>query len=172
MDKKQIFSLWYVVLALIVLVTLQEFIDGNHTQTLTYSEFKQALAAGKVDDIVLKEGVVTGRLNAEGMEKILPAPRIEALRKQGGEHRFVTVLLNDPGLIAQLDASKVRYAGVLESKWLGLLISWIAPTLIFVGIWYFVMKRMGGSMGGGMLEIGKSKARVYMQQQTGVCTPE
>ena len=112
MDKKQIFSLWYVVLALIVLVTLQEFI--------------------------------------------------------GGEHRFVTVLLNDPGLIAQLDASKVRYAGVLESKWFGLLISWVAPTLIFVGIWFFVMKRMGGGMQGGMLEIGKSKARVFMQQETGV----
>ena len=168
MDKKQIFSLWYVVLALIVLVTLQEFIGGNHTQTLSYSEFKQALAAGKVDDIVLKEGVATGRLNADGLDKILPAPRAEALKKQGGEHRFVTVLLNDPGLIAELDASKVRYAGVLESKWFGLLVSWVAPTLIFVGIWFFVMKRMGGGMHGGMLEIGKSKARVFMQKETGV----
>ena len=43
-----------------------------------------------------------------------------------------------------------------------------APTLIFVGIWYFVMKRIGGCMHGGMLKIGKSKARVYMQTETGV----
>jgi len=168
MDKKQIFSLWYVVAALIVLMTLQEFAGSNHTQTLTYSEFKQALAAGKVDDIVLKEGVATGRLNADGLDQILPAPRIEALKKQGGEHRFRTVLLNDPGLIAQLDASKMRYGGVLESKWLGLLISWVAPALVFVGIWFFVIKRMAGGMQGGMLEIGKSKARVYMQKETGV----
>lgn len=168
MDKKQIFSLWYVVAALIVLMTLQELGGGNHTQTLTYSEFKQALAAGKVDDIVLKEGAATGRLNADGLEEILPAPRIEALKKQGGEHRFRTVLLNDPGLIAQLDASKMRYGGVLESKWLGLLISWVAPALAFVGIWFFVVKRMAGGMQGGMLEIGKSKARVYMQKETGV----
>ncbi|MDO8777233.1 MAG: ATP-dependent zinc metalloprotease FtsH [Burkholderiaceae bacterium] len=168
MDKKQIFSLWYVVLALIALVSLQEFSGARHTQNLSYSEFKQALAAGKVDDVVLKEGVATGRLKADGLEAILPAAVVESLKKQGGEHRFVTVLLNDPGLIAQLDASKVRYAGALESKWLGLLLSWVAPTLIFVGIWFFVMKRMGGGMQGGMLEIGKSKARVYMQQETGV----
>ncbi len=168
MDKKQVFSLWYVVLALVVLVTLQDFTGGNHTQTLTYSEFKQALAAGRVEDLILKDGLAAGRLNADGLEKILPAARVEALKKESGEHRFVTVLLNDPGLIAQLDASKVRYAGVLESKWLGLLISWVAPTLIFVGIWYFVMKRMGGGMHGGMLEIGKSKARVFMQKETGV----
>jgi cell division protease FtsH len=168
MDKKQTFSLWYMVLAFIVLVAMQDLIGGNHTQTLTYSEFKQALAAGKIDDIVLKDGLATGRLSADGLEKILPASRVEELKKQGGEHRFVTVLLNDPGLIAQLDASKVRYAGVLESKWFGLLVSWVAPALVFVGIWLFAMKRMGGGMHGGMLEIGKSKARVYMQKETGV----
>ena len=168
MDRKQTFSLWYVVLALIVLVAMQDLIGGNHTQTLTYSEFKQALAAGKVDDIVLKDGLATGRLSADGLEKILPASRVEALKKQGGEHRFVTVLLNDPGLIPQLDAAKVRYAGVIESKWFGLLVSWVAPALVFVGIWLFAMKRMGSGMHSGMLEIGKSKARVYMQKETGV----
>ncbi len=168
MDKKQTFSLLYVLLALLVIVTLQDFIGTKHTQTLSYSEFKQALTAGKLDDIVLREGVVTGRLNPEGLETVLPAASIEAIKKKTGEHRFTTVLLNDPGLIAQLDASKVRYAGALESKWLGLLVSWVAPTLIFVGIWFFAMKRIGGGLHGGMLEIGKSKARVYMQTETGV----
>ena len=43
-----------------------------------------------------------------------------------------------------------------------------APTLVFVGIVYFVMKRIGGCMHGGMLKIGKSKARVCMQTETGV----
>ncbi|MCW5660020.1 MAG: ATP-dependent zinc metalloprotease FtsH [Burkholderiaceae bacterium] len=168
MDKKRIFSLWYLVLAFIVLVTLQDLVGGTHTQTLTYSEFKQALAAGRVDDIVLKDGVASGRLNADGLEKILPAARVDALKKAGGEHRFATLVPEDPGLIAQLDAAKVRYGSARDSKWLGLLMSWVAPTLIFVGIWFFVMKRMGGGMHGGMLEIGKSKARVYMEKETGV----
>jgi len=167
MDKKQVFSLWYVVAALLVLVTLQDLLRDRHTQTLAYSEFKQALAAGKLRDVVLKEGIATGQLQADGLEGVLPADRVAALKRNGGEHRFTTVLINDPGLVAQLDAAKVRYAATIESKWLSTLLSWIAPTLVFVGIWLFVMKRMGG-MQGGMLEIGKSKARVYMEQQTGV----
>jgi cell division protease FtsH len=167
-DKKQVFSLWYVVAALLVLVTLQDFFGNQHTQTLAYSEFKQALAAGKLKDVVLKEGVASGRLEVDGLEGVLSADRVAALKRNGGEHRFTTVLINDPGLVAQLDAAKVRYAGAIDSKWLPMLASWVLPTLIFVGIWFFAMKRMGGGMHGGMLEIGKSKARVYMQQETGV----
>jgi len=171
MDKKQAFSLWYVLAALVGMILLQEFVTPRHTQTLTYSEFKQALMAGKLDDVVIADGIATGKLRAEGLEQILPKDKLEALKRVGGDHGFATVLVNDPGLVAQLDAAKVRYGSVRESKWLGALISWVAPALVFFGIWWFLMKRMGGAMGGmghGMLEIGKSKARVYMQTETGV----
>ncbi|MCR5882239.1 ATP-dependent zinc metalloprotease FtsH [Rhizobacter sp. J219] len=171
MNKKQMFSLWYVLAALVGMLLLQEFFVPRHTQTLAYSEFKQALLAGKLDDVVIADGIVTGKLRAEGLDQILPKDKLEALKRAGGEHGFATVLVNDPGLVAQLDAAKVRYGGVRESKWLGALISWVAPALVFFGVWWFLMKRVGGGMGGmghGMLEIGKSKAKVYMQTQTGV----
>jgi cell division protease FtsH len=171
MDKKQTFSLWYVLAALVGLILMQEFVAPRHTQTLTYSEFKQALMAGKLDDVVIADGIATGKLRAEGLEQILPKEKLEVLKRVGGDHGFATVLVNDPSLVAQLDAAKVRYGSVRESKWLGALISWVAPALIFFGIWWFLMKRMGGAMGGmghGMLEIGKSKAKVYMQTETGV----
>jgi cell division protease FtsH len=168
MDKKQTFSLWYVLAALVGMILLQEFFTPRHTQTLSYSEFKQALVAGKLDDVVIADGIATGKLRVEGLEQILPKEKLEVLTRVGGEHGFATVLVNDPGLVAQLDAAKVRYGSVRESKWLGTLTSWVAPTLVFFGIWWFLMKRMGGGMGHGMLEIGKSKARVYMQTETGV----
>jgi cell division protease FtsH len=169
MDKKQTFSLWYVLAALVGMILLQEFFTPRHTQTLTYSEFKQALAAGKLDDVVIADGVASGKLRAEGLEQILPKDKLEALKRTSGVHGFATVLVDDPGLVAQLDAAKVRYGSVRESKWLGVLISWVAPALVFFGIWWFLMKRMGGGMGhGGLMEIGKSKAKVYMQTETGV----
>ena len=169
MDKKQMFSLWYVLAALVGMILLQEFFAPRHTQTLTYSEFKQALAAGKLDDVVIADGIATGKLRAEGLDQILPKDKLEALERAGGEHGFATVLVNDPGLVAQLDVAKVRYGSVRESKWLGALISWVAPALVFFGIWWFLMKRIGGGMGhGGLMEIGKSKAKVYMQTETGV----
>ncbi|HQR57621.1 MAG TPA: ATP-dependent zinc metalloprotease FtsH [Burkholderiaceae bacterium] len=168
MDKKQTFSLWYVLAALVGMILVQEFFTPRHTQTLTYSEFKQTLVAGKLDDVVIADGIATGKLKAEGLEQILPKDKLAALQRAGGEHGFATVLVDDPGLVAQLDAAKVRYGSVRESKWLGALISWVAPALVFFGIWWFLMKRMGGGMGHGMLEIGKSKAKVYMQTETGV----
>jgi cell division protease FtsH len=169
MDKKQAFSLWYVLAAFVGMILLQEFFTPRHTQTLTYSEFKQALGAGKLDDVVIADGVATGKLRAEGLDQILPKEKLEALKRAGGEHGFATVLVNDPGLVAQLDAAKVRYGSVRESRWLGALISWVAPALVFFGIWWFLMKRIGSGMGhGGLMEIGKSKAKVYMQTETGV----
>lgn len=168
MDRKQVFSLWYVLAAMLLLIALQELIGNNHTQTLTYSEFKQALAAGKLEDVVLADGLARGKLRADGVEQVLPKERAEKLQREGGEHRFATVLLEDPTLVAQLDAAKVRYGGMRESRWFGTLVSWLAPSLIFFGVWYFIIKRMGAAGQGGLLEIGKSKARVYLQQDTGV----
>jgi cell division protease FtsH len=49
------------------------------------------------------------------------------------------------------------------------LISWIAPVLIFFGLWMVLMRRMQGGQGlGGLVNIGKSKAKVYLETQTGV----
>ncbi len=169
MDKKQTFSLWYVLAAFVVLLLIQDLSANRHTQTLSYSEFKQALAAGKVDDVVIADGVATGKLKADGLDQILPKEKVEALQRIGGEHGFATVLVDDPNLVAQLDAAKVRYGTVRQSKWLGALVSWVAPALVFFGIWWLLMKRIGGGMGhGGLMEIGKSKAKVYMQTETGV----
>ena len=173
MDKKQTFSLWYLLVALVGMILLQEITSKGHTQTLTYSEFKQAIAAGKVDEVLIADGVASGKLRADGLDQILPKDKIEALKRTGGEHGFSTVLVDDPGLVAQLDAAKVRYGTARQSKWLGALVSWVAPAVVFLGIWWFLMKRIGGGMGhGGMLEIGKSKARVYMQTETGITFKE
>src|SRR4029453_15762111 len=90
----------------------------------------------------------------------------ELQRADKGEHRFVTVRVDDPTLIQELEASKVRFAGQLENTWLATLLSWILPALIFFGLWGVFMKRMGGAS--GLLAIGKSKAKVYMEKETGV----
>ena len=47
------------------------------------------------------------------------------------------------------------------------MLSYILPAVFFVGIWFFLMKRMGGGMG-RMAQIGKSKAKVYVEDETGV----
>ncbi|MDZ5455731.1 MULTISPECIES: ATP-dependent zinc metalloprotease FtsH [Azohydromonas] len=169
MDKKQTFSLWYVLLALFLITLLQDYLGQGHTLTLSYSEFKQAVAGGQLQDLVIADGMATGTLKTDGLEQVLPKEKVDRLKAAGGEHRFATVLIDDPGLVPALDAAKVRYGSVRESKLFAMLLSWVAPALVFFGIWWLLMKRMGGAGGaGGLMSIGKSKAKVYMQQETGV----
>jgi len=54
-----------------------------------------------------------------------------------------------------------------SSGWLTTLIGWVAPPLIFVAIWAWFLKGTGAA-GGNALTVGKSKARIYAQGNTGV----
>jgi cell division protease FtsH len=58
----------------------------------------------------------------------------------------------------------------VENTFLRDILSWVLPALFFIGIWMFLLRRMAGrqGLGGGFLEIGKSKARVYMETDTKV----
>ncbi len=166
--RQQQFSLWYFLAAFAVLMALQATLFAPHTANLAYSDFKALLKAGKVEEVGVSDRVVRGLLKTEGLEGLLPAEQIEALRKSGagGDHQFVTVRVDDPSLVTDLQAAGVRFAGRVESNWLGTLLSWVLPALVFFAIWSLMIRRMGGAS--GVLEIGKSKARVYVEKATGV----
>ncbi len=167
MEKKQQFSLWYFVAALLVILAIQTFLLVPHAENISYSDFKVLLKAGKVEDLTLGERVITGTLKKEGLEGLLPKEKIEEMQKLGKEeHRFVTVRVNDPTLIQELEAAKVRFAGQVESTWFSTLLSWVLPAIIFFALWGFFIRRVGAAS--GVMEIGKSKAKVYMEKQTGV----
>ena len=169
MEPKQQFSIWYFLIAFLVIVALQEFVmSPTHVNNLPYSDFKALLKAGKISNVGLSETIITGTLLNEGLEGVLAGETAETLRKLGrGEHRFTTVRVADPALVPELEAAKVRFTGQVESKWLSTLLSWIVPAVVFFAIWSFAMKRMGGAAG-GMLEIGKSKAKIYMEKDVKV----
>ena len=68
-----------------------------------------------------------------------------------------------------MDKHGVVYTGVIESTWLSDLLSWIIPGIFFVAIWMFVIRRMGEGGGlGGLMAIGKSRAKVYVEKETKV----
>ncbi len=165
--KQKRFSLWYFLAMFVVLLAIQQVLFAPHAENLAYSDFKALLKAGKVADLTVGERLIAGRLKSDGLEGLLPKEKMDELQKFGkGEHRFVTVRVDDPSLVEELETSKIRFAGQVESTWLPTLLSWILPAVVFVAIWGFFMKRMGPAS--GLLEIGKSKARVYVEKTTGV----
>ncbi|PYN72133.1 MAG: cell division protein FtsH [Candidatus Rokuibacteriota bacterium] len=166
--KQQSFTIWYFVAALLILFLIQALVLAPHVENLSYSEFKSLVAKGKVSNLVVGKQVITGTLAANGLEGLLPKEKIDELKRYGGGvHRFGTARVDDPGLVAELEAAHVTFTGSVENTWLTALLSWVVPALVFVGLWAFVMRRMGNAQS-GLLAIGKSRAKVYVQHSTGV----
>ncbi len=166
MENKQQFSLWYFLIAFLLMLAVHSYFEAPRPQALAYSEFKTLLRAGNVEEVAVAETAIIGTLRASSLSGKLPPETVERLRRAGGERvPFIVTRVDDPDLVRDLEAANVRFAGKVESKWLSTLLSWVLPALIFVAIWGLLMRRIGGA---GFMEIGKSKAKVYMEKQTGV----
>ncbi len=150
--RRMHFSFWYFLMALLAFSLIQDYLIARQTDTVPYSVFKQYVVAGKVKNLVLTPQRITGIITKDG---------------QGRKNwPFVTVRVNDPGLVKLLDAHKIKYTGHYESKWLSTLLSWIIPIALFFLIWRILIGRVaGGSQ--GVLSIGKSRARIYAETEVG-----
>ena len=80
---------------------------------------------------------------------------------------FETIRVEDAELVSQMENMGIKFSGKEESDWfIKFLVSWIFPLLILFMIWGFIFRRMNPT--GGMMSIGKSKAKVYVEGKTGV----
>src|SRR5437762_5066810 len=166
--KQKNFTVWYFVAAAVALMLVQALVLAPHVENLSYSEFKSLVAKGKVTNLVIAKQVISGTLAADGLEGLLPKEKLDELKRYGnGVHQFVTARVDDPALVADLEAARVRFTGTVENTWLTALLGWVVPALVFVGLWAFLMRRMGNAQG-GLLAIGKSRAKVYVETSTGV----
>ncbi|MES2117842.1 MAG: ATP-dependent zinc metalloprotease FtsH [Pseudomonadota bacterium] len=133
---------------------------------LPYSEFKLLLHAGKLHDLSVSERQVSGAIADAPLEPPLSKERADVLRAATKGHPgFTTLRVTDPDLVKDLEAAHVNYTAEEESR-LPMLLSWLAPGLLLLLFWRMAMPAGGGI--GGLMEVGKSKARVYMQKDTGV----
>ena len=169
MDTRQRFSIWYLIAVMVIMLALQSFWFARHVETLAYSDFKALLHAGKISDVLISDDSVSGTADLRGADATLPAEVWKSLPRDNlAKHAFVTARVPDPALVSDLQAAKVRFSGHVGNRWLTTLIGWVAPALIFFAIWGFLIRRMGGGQMGGLLDIGKSKAKVFVQKETGV----
>ena len=154
MEKKNQWNTGYWIVALLLLLSLQSYWQTAKTvEPVPYSEFEKALAEGRVAEVLVSDRTVTGRLkspDSRGKTTIV-ATRVE------------------PDLADRLSKYDVPYARVLESTWLRDVLSWILPAVAFFGVWFFLFRRFADKQGmGGFLNIGKSRAKVFVEKNTGV----
>jgi cell division protease FtsH len=154
MERKAQFNLAYLLFAMVAILALQQWWHQAKTvEVVPYSEFEKLLAEHKIDEVVISDQRITGKLK----------------EKEGGKTVAVANLV-PPDLAERLSKYDVRYTRVYESTIFRDLLSWILPALIFFGVWFFLAKRMSGQqgLGGGFMNIGKSRAKIYVETKTGV----
>lgn len=153
MDKRTHLNFWFIILAFLSLLWVQNlYKQYTQVEPIPYSRFQYLLEQGQVAEIAITENQIFGTLKEKHAD---------------GYKEFVTTRV-EPELAEILDKYHVVYTGVVQSTWLRDLLSWIVPTAIFIGIWLFVIRRMGSSMGSGLMSIGKSRAKVFVEKETKV----
>ena len=147
--KRPAFDIGYVIAAMLIVFAIQSVLTARqHIQSIPYSEFEQALAEGRISEVNIGADRITGSYRN-------PA--------KGSPERFTTNRV-EPGLADRLRAANVKFTGEPGPGLLERLVGWLLPTVGFVLLWMFVIGRMGAAQQGGLLSIGKSKAKVYVEK--------
>jgi cell division protease FtsH len=147
------FSFWYVLVAIGFLLVIQNVLFARPFEQLPYSDFKAALRQDRIEDVQISLHTIRGTLRPNTGEKAPPL-------------RFMTVRVDDPDLVQELEAHNVKYTGQYDSDVLKTLLSWIVPLVFLFILWGFLSRRLGP--GQGVMNFGKSRARIYAERETGV----
>ena len=155
MERKTQFNLAYLLFALLAMFALQQWWQRAQTiEVVPYSEFEKLLADKKVAEVIVSDQHITGKLKTP----------------ENGKSVVVANLV-PPELAERLSQFDVKYTRVQESTFLRDMLSWIVPALVFFGVWFLLVRRMANQGGGGLgsfMAIGKSRARIYVENKTGV----
>ena len=153
-SRKQSVAIGYIFAATIGVVVLQWlFVTYSTIDTIPYSEFEQLVGRGSVSEVAVGQDAIQGKLKEK-----LPS----------GKSAFVTARV-DPALAEKLNAKGVVVTGVPSGGLFQTILSWIVPAFMFYLIWIFLGRRFADRQGfGGLMSIGKSRAKVYVEKDTKV----
>ncbi len=151
MDKRPFIIGMIIFGMFLIFMALQPFFMAEKPREIPYSEFKQLLAAKKVADLTISEKVIRGKMISEEGPGKPSKP-------------FMTVRVEDPDLVKQLQEAKVSYSATQEVSWLrDLLAVWLVPLLLLYLVWRFLAGRVGREQ--GVLAFGRTKAKLYAKDQ-------
>ncbi len=148
------FDLIYFIAVIVAVLFIREFlVDQGHVKTIPYSEFRELLDKDRIADLVV------------GRTRIVGAYRTPS--EKGGPQHFSTIRV-DPQIADELARRNITFSGEPEPGVIAGFLSWFLPIAGFVLLWMFVMRPMMSGHGGGLMAIGRSRAKVYAEQDVKV----
>lgn len=169
-ERRWQLPLWYLVAAALLLAVLYSYGTHEPGEEISYSQFKALLREGKVANLILMPEEIRGELTDLDVGGILNPDQLARFQRWGKRQvGFRTVRVDDPKLVEALEAKGVTFRGQVSNTWIMNILSWVLSALLFVGIWVFLLRRFAGGGGpGGLMAVGRSRAKVYVEDQTKV----
>ena len=143
------------ILTFIVVSSMNNYLNSKKRQELSYNEFVQMVEAGEVDSIKVGSTEITV-IPKKGNTKYSQNLDYYVVRLEG-DYDFVNRIL-DNNVVTNREKSD-------SSTLLLVLLNYAVPFLFLLFLMNFTMKRMGG---GGIMGVGKSNAKMYVQRETGI----
>ena len=152
MNNKFRFNFGYFVLAFLIVTAFQIWFGSQRIERIDYSEFLKLLDNKEISEVTVTETQIRGKFT----------------QPRNGVELFTTTRV-DPAIANQFVKEGVKVSGGSDENWVTTLLSWLVPMMFFTAIWFFMFGGMGGRQGiGGLMSVGKSKAKVYLEKETGV----
>lgn len=153
MDSKQQIHLWYFVAAFLGLILVQSWLSQESvTERIPYSTFLDHLESGKIAWVTVRAEEIEGRYRDP----------------VDGNTHFITNIV-PPDLTARLEQSGAEFDGTVQNTFLAAILSWVVPMILIFALWNFLLRGAIDKQGiGGMMSVGKSRAKVYVERDTGV----
>lgn len=170
MDKKTSLTILYFIIAFILLLIIERFFFTQQSMLISYSEFKVLVRENLVNELSISKDYIEGKFLDGAQEKIIKLRNVKdqpLINSIKSSKLFYTVRIEDADLVKELTEKNINFSAKQEVTWIKTLLSWIIPIAIFIAFWSFMLKRMGAP-GEGLMAIGKSKAKVYVEGETNV----
>jgi cell division protease FtsH len=153
MQKKHQFNLTYLFIAMGLLLLFQSFwANYSQVETIPYSKFQDLLKEKQVTNVVVGPSQIQGEFKTP----------------QDGKKYFATTRVDQP-VADELQKYGIEYRGSTGHNIFTDILSWVLPILIFFAIWAFFFRRMAERQGlGGLMNVGRSRAKIYVETKTGV----
>jgi len=153
-DRKRQVLIWYVLAAVFGVLIFQQFWSSySQVETISYSQFESLLDQNKVAEVTVGADSIQGSLKE-------PLP--------DGKKEFYAVRV-DPQIFDKLAAHQVVVNGTATGGLAQTILSWVIPVVIFYLVWMFLFRRLAERQGfGGLMTVGKSRAKVYVETDTKV----
>ena len=155
--------IFYMVIAITVILLMNAFLVpammSRQVQVIEYSEFLQKVEEGKVSEVSLEQE----------SNQIL----FVATNETGQEELYRTAVFPDDGLIERLQKAGVRFSARIPTQnntLLSLILTWLLPFAIFMGLGRLLSNQLSKRLGGGMnaLNFGKANAKIVADKETGI----